>query len=129
MTVPDKADGANNLYAMLEQWKPVEENPNYEVSSCGKVKRNGKLIKVNVNKRGYQYCNISTNGKVTKVKIHRLVAKAFVSNPLNCKTVNHKDGNKLNNHFTNLEWVSLRQNIQHGWEIGLYKPHNPYKLK
>ena len=110
-------------------WKSIEENPSYEISSCGKIKRGNKFIKINVNKRGYQYCNISTNGKVRKVKIHRLVAKAFVDNPFNYETVNHKDGNKLNNDFKNLEWVTLKENIRHGWKTGLYKPHNPYQSK
>lgn len=105
-------------------WKQIEENPNYEISSCGKIRRGSKFIKINVNKRGYQYCNISTNGKVSKVKIHRLVAKAFVDNPFNYETVNHKDGNKLNNDYKNLEWVTLKENIRHGWKTGLYKPRS-----
>ena len=98
---------------MNEVWKEIWENSNYFISNLGKIKRNNKILKLNKNARGYLYCNISTNGKVTKVKIHRLVAITFVDNLNNKDTVNHIDGNKLNNHYTNLEWLTRKENIQH----------------
>lgn len=104
----------------MEEWKKLEENPNYEISNFGNFRSNQeRLLKLNVNARGYYYCNISTNCKVSKVKIHRLVAKYFVNNPLSKDTVNHIDGNKLNNHFSNLEWLTRKENIQHGYKNGL----------
>lgn len=51
--------------------------------------------------------------------VHRLVAMAFIDNPHNLKTVNHKDGNKLNNNIENLEWMDNRDNVQHAWDNGL----------
>lgn len=98
---------------MKEVWKELKENSNYYISNFGRFKSKRKLLKLNINARGYQYCNISTNGKVTKVKIHILVAKYFVDNPLLKDTVNHIDGNKLNNIYTNLEWLTRKENIQH----------------
>lgn len=103
-----------------EKWKNLKENSNYFISNYGNFKSTRKPLKININKRGYYYCNVSTKGVVTKVKIHILVAKYFVKNPLNKNTVNHKDGNKLNNYFNNLEWNTLKENIRHGLENGLY---------
>lgn len=97
----------------MEEWKEIEENNNYLISNLGRFKRNNIILKLNKNARGYLYCNISTKGKVTKVKIHRLVAKYFVDNPFNKDTVNHIDGDKLNNYYANLEWLTLKENIQH----------------
>ena len=105
---------------MKEQWLQLRENPNYEISNFGNFRnKSGKILSLNINSRGYYYCNISTNSKVTKVKIHRLVALYFVANPYNKDTVNHIDGNKLNNHYTNLEWLTRKENIQHGYANNL----------
>jgi len=98
----------------MEQWKQLKENPKYFISNLGRFKNiYGRILKQNVNQRGYYYCNISTNAIVTKVKIHRLVAKYYVVNPYNLETVNHIDGNKLNNNYINLEWLSIGDNVRH----------------
>lgn len=61
----------------------------------------------------YPYWPISINGEIHKYSCHRLIAKYFVPNPYNQPVVNHKDGNKLNFHADNLEWVSQSENIKH----------------
>jgi len=77
--------------------------------------RRGKLVKSVRAPREAKY-KIQANGykKVGKWLQHRLVAKAFLPAPENPKMeINHKDGNKLNNHWTNLEWVTHKDNIMH----------------
>ena len=104
----------------MEKWKHIEENNNYEISNYGNFRNNkNRILKTNINARGYTYCNISTKNVITKIKIHRLVAKNFVDNPLNKDTVNHIDGNKLNNHYSNLEWLTRKENIQHAFKNNL----------
>ena len=59
------------------------------------------------------------DGTVKKFLVHRLVAITHLPNPNNLPEVNHKDGNKLNNKVSNLEWVTRNQNIQHSFDTGL----------
>ena len=61
----------------------------------------------------------SKNGYRQSIKIHRLIALAYCPNPNGHKEVNHKDGNKLNNHASNLEWVSRSENLRHAHALGL----------
>lgn len=112
-----------------EIWKDVQDLP-YNVSNLGNVRRcpnskykykNRNYVKPYTNHRGYLCINLYRNSKVHKFQIHRLVALAFVSNPLNKPVVNHKDGNQLNNSPTNLEWVTQSENCQHAWDTGLQK--------
>ena len=60
-------------------------------------------------------------GKKTYILVHRLVASVFLVNTNNYRTVNHKDGNKLNNNVSNLEWCSDSENLKHARDNGLLK--------
>lgn len=71
---------------------------------------------------GYRQCYLKdSDGKKHSKRIHRLLAMAFIPNPNNLPQVNHKDGDKLNNNIDNLEWISNKDNTQHGYDNGLYK--------
>ena len=75
------------------------------------------LLQARQNSNGYLI--VTLDGK--QLSVHRLVALHFLPNPYNYSQVNHKDGNKANNHVSNLEWCSAEQNINHSLETGLRK--------
>lgn len=104
-------------------WKPVVGYEGlYEVSQNGDV-RNVKTQKVLIprNSTSYSMVALYDNGKRKDLKIHRLVAQAFLPNPKNKPQVNHKNGDKLNNHVQNLEWCTNSENQKHAYKTGLRK--------
>lgn len=76
-------------------------------------------MKNRIKRNGYVGIKLCNKGKKFHLSIHRLVALHFIDNPNNYPEVNHKDGNKKNNHFTNLEWVTSSQNQKHAFKLGL----------
>lgn len=75
--------------------------------------------KENKQERGYYVVNLARDDRGKWIRVHRLVAEAFIPNPEDKKEVNHKDGNKLNNNVSNLEWVTHQENCFHAWRTGL----------
>jgi hypothetical protein len=81
--------------------------------------RGKRLLKQVKNNCGYiQYYLKHLDGSFKWYKAHRLVAEYYINNPNNYNEVNHLDGNKENNHFTNLEWCTRSQNIIHSYNLG-----------
>lgn len=116
---------------MREEWKDIDGYEGYyQVSNCGRVKSlarkmwNGyvwwwspeKILKERVSKGkiGYSSVCLRKDGVSKTKNIHRLVATAFVETTDCSLYVNHKDENKLNNHYTNLEWVTPSENLNYG---------------
>ena len=101
-----------------EIWKDCKGyEGKYQVSNLGRVWsiKTQRYLKGSYDKDGYhQVCLTAKNGKSKKEFIHRLVALAFLSNPNNLPQVNHKDENKDNNCVDNLEWISIKDNANHG---------------
>ena len=93
----------------------------YVVSKSGIVKsvKRDKALNVVIDRYGYLTVHLCKNNIPRYVKIHRIVAQAFIPNPDNLPQVNHKDGNKLNNCVSNLEWCTPKQNMHHAESIGL----------
>ena len=126
----------------IEQWSTVQSKGlTWHVSTAGRVRapahtttftrtRNGKSTTFSATfkerdiaacraNHGYLEVAVLYHGRRIKERLHRLVALAFVPGHAEGLTVNHIDGNKLNNNVENLEWVSLSRNVQHQWETGL----------
>lgn len=103
----------------------IEGYPDYFVTLEGKVwsaKRNQfRILKPCKDKDGYGLYKLRHKGQCKTFKGHRLVALMFIPNPKGKSDVNHKDGNKLNNCVSNLEWCTRLENNQHGFRTGLLK--------
>lgn len=99
-------------------WKKIKHNENYSINELGEVRndRTGKLITPFVNRKtGYKTVDLWEHNKSTKHTIHRLLAEAFIPNPTGKPTVDHIDGNRLNNSLENLRWATYsEQNSRFG---------------
>jgi len=112
-----------------EVWIIIENFSDYAVSNYGRVKvidnkfakkPIGEFLKLTPNGDGYAMIDISNKQGKQTVKVHRLVALHFLGKPATKKyQVNHIDGNKLNNHVSNLEWVTHAENMRHAVVNGL----------
>ncbi|WDS60548.1 major capsid protein [Bacillus phage BC-6] len=101
-------------------WYDIEEYPNYKVSDYGEViNMNTMRILKKDRRKGYYSVRLSKGGASKVFSVHRLVASAFLGNPYNLPQVNHKDGNRENNHVDNLEWVTQEDNLKHQQENNL----------
>lgn len=103
----------------MEHWKAISGYEGiYEVSDLGRVRSlkygKEKILKPGKNNWGYLKVSLCKDGHVKKLTVHRLVAEAFIPNPQGLETVNHKDEDKTNNFASNLEWMSIKDNINYG---------------
>lgn len=104
-----------------EKFKRIEDYPDYEISNHGRVKSykwgRERLLK----NSSYCYSIVILNGCLGRktFQVHRLVAQHFLPARLPHRKyeVNHKDGDKLNNHFINLEWATRGENNRHAVEV------------
>lgn len=88
----------------MEDWKPIDTMPSYEVSTFGRVKSKKRKLEKILNSKYGQVMLYDQGYKMHRV--HRLVALAFVPNPNNLPDVRHIDGNSSNNTVNNLEWFN-----------------------
>lgn len=113
-----------------EVWKTLKYNGviynRYSVSNFGRIKSNitGTIYKQHKDHNGYNRFSIYLgykDGKIINknIAIHKAVAEVFIPNPNNLPVVNHKDGIKSNNYYTNLEWCTIRENSIHARDTGL----------
>lgn len=115
-----------NMTDVSELWADVVGHEGiYQVSSLGNVKRvkrskgsHGKNLKPTLSGSGYRKVCFSVGMKKTQRNLHRVVAEAFIPNPLDLPEVDHIDGNRSNNRADNLQWVSRSQNRCFSWSRG-----------
>lgn len=108
---------------MEEEWKIIEGFERYQISNLGRVKSYaqsnlGKLLTLSTDHKGYKVVSLYNDSGYRKtVKVHRLVAMAFLFNPNDYPEVNHKDEDKTNNCVDNLEWCTSEYNNIYGTRI------------
>ena len=113
----------------MEEWKIIEEFPDYAVSNLGRIKRIregkkgsrfkiGHILKLNKKKTGYLEIALTKSGKRYFRLIHRIVLETFIGS-MNGLQVNHINGIKTDNRLENLEWCTHSENIKHAYKIGL----------
>lgn len=109
-------DGYNGLYQVnrLGIVRSLDRYINFERKNDGMITRKltGKVLKPGTIE-GYEYVNLTKNGIRKTYPIHRLVAKAFIPNPLAKPSVNHIDNNRTNNNVKNIEWCTPMENSAH----------------
>ena len=112
----------------MEEWKVIKNYPMYEVSSEGRIRSyyNGshgkriipKILSLKTDRIGYTFIHLKNELGRKPLRVHKLVAEAFIPNPDNLPEVNHKDENKSNNSVYNLEWCKRLYNVRYSkvWE-------------
>lgn len=105
----------------LEIYACIDGFPNYLVTSYGRVlslkdeNEKYRILELKQSKnKGYLRVGIYKDNKRYNKSVHQLVAQSFIPNPDNKHQVNHIDENKTNNHVSNLEWVTAKENCNHG---------------
>lgn len=109
-----------------KEWHTVSTHPNYRLSTDGELVQNartGKVLKQCDNNRGYGTVNLYNHGEKTTISVHRLVAEQMLECANTELTVDHKNGNKHDNHPDNLEWVTYSENELRAHKLGL--KHGP----
>ena len=118
----------------MEIWKDIKGYEGlYQVSNLGNIKsmerfcvhkygemlRKERLLKKQIDKDGYETIFLRKNNKPKNMKVHRLVAEAFIEKHKGKNIVNHKDSVRNNNYYKNLEWCTHKENIIHSHSKGL----------
>lgn len=120
-----------------EEWLPVVGwEGYYEASNLGRVRSvprlsshghwvTGTLLRQQINPRGYFTVHLSKDNRSRTLRVHLLVAYAFIGLRPLAKFLDHIDGNKLNNHASNLEYVTHRENCRRAMALGNWYRHPP----
>lgn len=111
---------------LQEIWKEINGfEGRYSVSNLGNIRndKSGLLLNPFIHNNGYTRVSFRTKGIINYFLVHRLVATMFIPNPHNKRTVNHKDGDKINNKLSNLEWATDKEQARHAINLNLRKSY------
>jgi HNH endonuclease len=109
-------------------WASIPSHQQYEVSTTGLIRRKSDGFEVGIYRHnGYVYCRLSRPRVLARV--HRLVAAAFIPNPLHLPVVNHLDSDPYNNSVDNLEWTTQAGNLEHAVKAGRMNRRNRAGLR
>ena len=127
----------------VEIWKPISRYEGfYEVSDKGRIRSldrlvkgrvgnerlfPGKLLKLETTYQGYKRVRLSREGKTKRFTVHSLVAQEFIGDYPEGLVINHIDENKANNRVENLEYVTQKENVNHG--TGIERRSAPQRMK
>ena len=108
-----------SMYGIDSSCKPIVGFDNYVVSNKGIVinTETNEIKAQFLDKKGYPYVTLCKNGKLKSIKVHRLVAMAFIDNTENKPEINHINGIKTDNRVENLEWCTSKENSVHKTEV------------
>lgn len=108
-------------------WERVYDEASGRITGS-RVGNTPRKLKGRVGTKGYLNVDVrGLNGNSSTLKAHRIVGFAFIPNPENKPQINHKDGNKLNNCVSNLEWATNGENQLHAYKLGLNTPRSGEK--
>jgi hypothetical protein len=113
----------------MEHWKAIKGYEGYEVSNLGKVRSPRIILKGSLQGKGYVRVDLPKERKSKHISVHRLVAEAFIPNPLKKDQVNHINGIKTDNRLENLEWVTCKENHAHYHRLSVVNKKNPRQYK
>lgn len=121
-------NGYEGLY-MISNYGRVKRLPGYVNKKYGRRLCKGCIKSMHLQNNGYYLLDLYKNNKRTNLLLHRIMASAFIPNPLNLPVINHKDGNRTNNVIfinndgtvnyekTNLEWCTQKENVNHSFHV------------
>ncbi len=108
----------------MEEFRDLKGFDNYQISNLGRIysKKRRVCLKVKrLGNNGYYQVRLSKDGNYVYKNLHRLIAETFIPNPNNYRTVNHINGNKLDNRVSNLEWADDSRQQHQAYLLGLKK--------
>lgn len=116
------------------KYQTYDFSDKYEISEYGDVRniQTGCILKPHINRGGYKYVCISLNkrheiGQRKTIIVHKAVGYTFLADSNNNICIDHVDGNKSNNHYSNLEWVTFGENTKRAFANGLIRKHGVIK--